>query len=107
MSSQTTTLENIPSSRVQDLETLVAQLSLNEVMWLIERLVGRLKQLAFNVPDVKPASAQLSPLTLELAQQVYDERPLRPVGLCAQSFRVPDDFDAPLPDEMLDLFEGK
>ena len=31
----------------------------------------------------------------------------RPFGLCAGEFVVPDDFDAPLPDELLDLFEGK
>jgi len=31
----------------------------------------------------------------------------RPFGLCAGEFVVPDDFDAPLPEEILDLFEGK
>ena len=31
----------------------------------------------------------------------------RPFGLCAGEFRVPDDFDAALPDEMLDAFEGR
>lgn len=30
----------------------------------------------------------------------------RPVGLCAGEFHVPDDFDSPLPDEILDAFEG-
>ncbi len=30
----------------------------------------------------------------------------RPFGLCAGEFVVPDDFDAPLPDEILSLFEG-
>lgn len=29
----------------------------------------------------------------------------RPFGLCADEFRVPDDFDAPLPDSILDAFE--
>lgn len=32
---------------------------------------------------------------------------LRPFGLCAGDFVVPDDFDSPLPDEILDAFEGK
>ena len=32
---------------------------------------------------------------------------LRPYGLCAGEFTVPDDFDAPLPDEILNSFEGK
>ncbi|WP_309707254.1 hypothetical protein [Armatimonas sp.] len=31
----------------------------------------------------------------------------RPYGLCAGEFVVPKDFDAPLPDEILDAFEGK
>ena len=30
----------------------------------------------------------------------------RPFGLCAGEFTVPDDFDAPLPDEILKDFEG-
>jgi prevent-host-death family protein len=32
---------------------------------------------------------------------------LRPFGLCAGEFVVPDDFDAPLPDDILDEFEEK
>jgi len=31
---------------------------------------------------------------------------LRPFGLGAGDFTVPDDFDEPLPDEILDAFEG-
>ena len=31
----------------------------------------------------------------------------RPMGLAAGEFVVPDDFDDPLPDELLDAFEGK
>lgn len=37
------------------------------------------------------------------------ERPieqLRPFGLCAGEFVVPDDFDAPLPEDLLSAFEG-
>jgi antitoxin (DNA-binding transcriptional repressor) of toxin-antitoxin stability system len=30
----------------------------------------------------------------------------RPFGLCAGAFTVPDDFDAPLPDEILRELEG-
>ena len=29
----------------------------------------------------------------------------RPFGLCAGEFEVPDDFDAPLPDDVLRTFE--
>lgn len=32
---------------------------------------------------------------------------LRPFGLCAGEFTVPDDFDAPLPEENLSAFKGK
>jgi antitoxin (DNA-binding transcriptional repressor) of toxin-antitoxin stability system len=32
---------------------------------------------------------------------------LRPYGLCAGEFVVPDDFDAPLPDELVGAFEGR
>ncbi|NJK69397.1 MAG: type II toxin-antitoxin system Phd/YefM family antitoxin [Oscillatoriales cyanobacterium RU_3_3] len=32
---------------------------------------------------------------------------LRPFGLCADEFTVPDDFDAPLPEDILSAFEGK
>ena len=31
----------------------------------------------------------------------------RPSGLAAGQFRVPDDFDAPLPADVLDAFEGR
>lgn len=34
-------------------------------------------------------------------------RPPRPFGLCQGQFRVPDDFDDPLPDEVLDAFDGR
>ena len=33
--------------------------------------------------------------------------PLRPYGLCAGEFIVPDDFDAPLPEDILAEFEGR
>ena len=31
----------------------------------------------------------------------------RPAGLCAGEFEVPDDFDAPLPEAILQEFEGE
>ncbi len=31
----------------------------------------------------------------------------RPFGLCAGAFTAPDDFDAPLPEEILRKFEGR
>jgi hypothetical protein len=39
--------------------------------------------------------------------QIYrQENKLRPSGLCKGEFVVPDDFNEPLPDEILALFEG-
>lgn len=32
---------------------------------------------------------------------------LRPSGLCAGEFVVPDDFNSPLPEDVLNAFEGK
>ena len=32
---------------------------------------------------------------------------LRPFGLCAGEFTIPDDFDAPLPEDIVKAFEGK
>lgn len=32
---------------------------------------------------------------------------LRPFGLCAGEFTVPDDFDAPLPENIIEEFEGR
>ena len=43
--------------------------------------------------------AELKPIT--------SGRQLRPFGLCAGEFAVPDDFDAPLPEDLLSAFEGK
>jgi tetratricopeptide (TPR) repeat protein len=38
---------------------------------------------------------------------VSSNKQLRPFGLCAGEFTVPDDFDAPLPEDILSAFEGK
>ncbi|HEX9984878.1 MAG TPA: type II toxin-antitoxin system Phd/YefM family antitoxin [Thermoanaerobaculia bacterium] len=45
------------------------------------------------------AVAEIRPLT--------ETETLRPVGLAAGEFVVPDDFDDSLPDELLDAFEGR
>ena len=38
---------------------------------------------------------------------VAHETGLRSYALCAGEFRVPDDFDAPLPEEIVEQFEGR
>ena len=50
------------------------------------------------VRDDKPI-AELRP--------IVRSKQLRPVGLCAGEFTVPDDFDAPLPEDLLSAFGGK
>ena len=42
----------------------------------------------------------------ELKPIAAAEKRRRPSGLCAGQFRVPDDFDSPLPDDVLRQFEG-
>lgn len=43
--------------------------------------------------------AELKPIQTEVCKT-------RPFGLCAGKFVVPDDFDAPLPDQVIREFEG-
>jgi prevent-host-death family protein len=52
-------------------------------------------------------------MIVRAGQPVAEVRPviprattLRPFGLCAGEFTVPEDFDAPLPDDILNAFEG-
>ena len=42
----------------------------------------------------------------EVKPVVAHTNTLRPCGLCAGEFVVPDDFDAPLPEDLLHAFEG-
>lgn len=50
------------------------------------------------LPPDKPTS-ELPAITITNKQQP-------PFGLCAGEFKVPDDFDAPLPEYILSAFEG-
>ena len=38
---------------------------------------------------------------------IPSSKQMRPFGLCIGEFTVPDDFDAPLPEDILSTFEGK
>ena len=53
----------------------------------------------FVILQAEKAIAELRPIP--------SGRQLRPFGLCAGEFIVPDDFDAPLPEDLLSAFEGK
>lgn len=57
-------------------------------------------------PDcVEALSAQAARWDLDSDQSRRSQVEPRPVGLCAGKFTVPDDFDRPLPDDILDAFE--
>jgi hypothetical protein len=42
----------------------------------------------------------------EIKPVAPNEAYLRPYALCIGEFRVPEDFDAPLPEEIIAQFEG-
>ncbi|MGK7961428.1 prevent-host-death protein [Crocosphaera sp.] len=67
---------------------------------LLEKVITELKKLP---PDQQDAIA--SRLMDEL-QSITNNKQLRPFGLCAGEFTVPDDFDDPLPEDILNAFEG-
>ncbi|ACB52463.1 hypothetical protein cce_3115 [Crocosphaera subtropica ATCC 51142] len=67
---------------------------------LLEKVITELKKLP---PDQQDAIA--SRLMDEL-KSVTNNKQLRPFGLCAGEFTVPEDFDAPLPEDILNAFEG-
>jgi antitoxin (DNA-binding transcriptional repressor) of toxin-antitoxin stability system len=53
-------------------------------------------------------------MILRAGQPVAEMKPVVPstkmsrsFGLCAGEFMVPEDFDAPLPEDILNAFEGK
>jgi antitoxin (DNA-binding transcriptional repressor) of toxin-antitoxin stability system len=54
---------------------------------------------SFLVVNGKHPLAEVRPVPAPVTQP-------RPFGLCAGRFRVPADFDRPLPDEILKEFEG-
>ena len=68
---------------------------------LLEKVITELKKLP---PDQQDAIAsrlmdELNPIT--------NNKQLRPFGLCAGEFSVPEDFDDPLPEEIRNTFEGE
>lgn len=75
---------------------------------ILEELQDDLKcDRAFAIsPD---ALAKLAASAMKYAQlrPISSSKQLRPFGLCAGEFTVPDDFDAPLPEDILSAFEGK
>lgn len=69
----------------RNLTTYLQQVAVGETIIIIQ--AGK------PIAEIKPVSAT--------SQQI------RPYGLCTGEFIVPDDFDSPLPEEILNSFEGK
>lgn len=55
---------------------------------------------SFVILQADQAIAELKPIQ-------HTQKQKRPFGLCAGEFTVPDDFDAPLPEDILNAFEGR
>lgn len=55
---------------------------------------------SFVIVQADKPIAELRPITPNHTE-------LRPFGLCAGEFTVPDDFDAPLPEDIMSAFESK
>lgn len=56
--------------------------------------------------DETKAIASKRELAFHMSQSASNNETLRPSGLCAGEFIVPEDFDAPLPDDVIDQFKG-
>jgi prevent-host-death family protein len=69
----------------QDLSTYLQRVEAGETLVIVR--AGR------PVAEVKPVVPRVETL--------------RPFGLCAGEFIVPEDFDAPLPEDILNAFEGQ
>jgi hypothetical protein len=60
-----------------------------------------------NSPDVLAKLAASAMAEYAELRPISSTKQLRPFGLCAGEFTVPDDFDAPLPEDILSAFEDK
>jgi|GEM_PF-1398445 len=60
-------------------------------------ILGKVKIIIISQPD--KSEAELRPIS--------NFKVLRPFGLCAGEFTVPDDFDAPLPEAIIQEFYGE
>lgn len=74
------------------LETYKATLSGNQIKWSGE------------IPDIAQKETEIEVFVTILTEDAKVQK-LRPFGLCKKEFTVPEDFDAPLPEEILVAFE--
>ncbi|MGL5874816.1 MAG: DUF2281 domain-containing protein [Xenococcaceae cyanobacterium] len=78
---------------------------LNLVCQFVEFLEYRQHSIDIDIKDLK------NPTTNEEIDKIVEtyrqQNKLLPIGLAKGEFVVPDDFNEPLPDDILDLFEPK
>ena len=79
----------------------MAQLTAEEIQRDPGELLARVEagETIVIVRDDRPI-AEIKPIA-------HQRDALRPFGLCAGEFVVPAEFDEPLPDDLLDDFEGR
>lgn len=77
------------------------QVSIDEIKRNLSKLLYRVEagETLIIVKEDIPV-AELKPVTSAI-------KTLRPFGLCAGEFTVPDDFDNPLPENIIAEFEGR
>ena len=64
------------------------------------------EQIVTNLRDLPPEQrGEVLDFVEFLKHRRQQEKEPRPFGLCAGEFEVPDDFDAPLPESVLQTFE--
>ena len=85
----------------------IRQVEAGETLVIVEndKVIAELKPVTSNKLLTQTQAAQQM-MEVELPPTTSGKQ-LRPYGLCAGEFTVPNDFDAPLPEDLLSAFEGK
>jgi prevent-host-death family protein len=79
----------------------MTQVSIDEIKQNFPAFLQRVKAgESFIITQAGKPVAEVKPIA-------SDSQVLRPFGLCAGEFVVPDDFDEPLPESILQEFEGQ
>jgi len=80
-------------------ERVIIQVSFEDMQDHAQRYLQRVEagETVIVLKEGRPV-AEIKPITPEAR---------RPYGLCAGEFTTPDDFDAPLPETILQEFEGR
>ena len=74
-----------------------------EQLNLVHQFIKSLEQKQLKTTEIPETNEDIDRVVEHYRRQ---NKPL-PIGLAKEKFIVPDDFDEPLPDEILDLFEPK